>query len=267
MFNYVDTHCHLDLRQFDHDVSDVVRSAEQGGVGFLINPAIDVQSSAKIALMCQQFDSVYGAVGIHPNEIQPNYSNDLQQLSKLGEENKIKAIGEIGLDYYHKDVPYDIQKYAFQLQLDLASKLDLPVIIHSREAMADVEAILVSWAKKQEHTYENRKLGVMHSFEGDPETAVRLYKLGFFIGIGGPITYKNAELKRSVVTSLPLEAIVLETDSPYLAPEPFRGKRNMPAYIPLIGKRTAIIKGCSEGEVALITTQNALTLFNIGAVH
>jgi len=266
VLSYVDTHCHLDLTQFDNDVFQVVRSAEQAGVGFLINPAINIQSSIKIVQLCKQFDSVYGAVGIHPNDIGSNYSMDLLSLKELCGNKNVVAIGEIGLDKYHKDISFAMQKDVFQLQLDLAMELSLPVIIHSREAIVEVERILISWTAKQEKKAK-KKFGILHSFEGNPETAARLYKLGFLIGIGGPITYKNAELKRSVVASLPLEAIVLETDSPYLTPEPFRGRRNEPGYIPLIGRRTAIIKECSELEVASITTQNALTIFNIGAVH
>ena len=267
MLQYVDTHCHLDLAQFDGKIPQIIENARNAGVGRMINPAIHVRSSERIAAICDENPEVYGAVGIHPNDVPFNLDKDLESIAILATKMKIVAIGEIGLDAYHQDIPADLQMQAFYAQLELAAALMYPVIVHSRQTMDSVEKILSEWSHHHRSAFNGRYLGVLHAFEGDSACALRMFSQGYLIGLGGPITYKNAEQKRDVIKNLPLDAMVLETDSPYLTPEPLRGKVNEPAYIPLIGQRTAIIKGCSESEIAERTTQNAITLFNIGAVH
>lgn len=261
---YIDSHCHLDLPAFDEDRDEVILRAIEAGVGAIINPSINVTSSQNSLRIATANLSVYAAIGLHPNELNDTWQDDLESLIPFLDQEKVIAIGEIGLDRYHKDVPIETQKSAFISQLQIAREYRLPVIVHSREAIDDMYPILANWSNSCRLDDQKGPFGVLHSFEGNVESAMAFIDLGFLIGIAGPITYKNASDKHALAASLPISSMILETDSPYLTPAPHRGRRNEPAYLPQIGQRTAIIRGCVERNVMDATTFNAISLFSLG---
>lgn len=265
--HYVDTHCHLDLPHFDQDRDVVIARALDAGVEWFINPGIDIDSSKKILEMHRKYPQVLPAVGIHPNDITDDLSQSITELTSMLKNEDIRAIGEIGLDFYHKQVPPDLQEKALKMQLDLAAEHNLPVIIHSREALELITPILHDWSVRRVQPGHHIPLGVMHSFEGNYQQALSFIEMGFFISLAGPVTYKNAGLKHEIAGNIPLDCLLMETDAPYLTPAPFRGTRNEPAHLPQIGLRTAIIRMCDEAEVASATTQNASILFQLGVFH
>jgi TatD DNase family protein len=266
------------------------RAAEAGLTRILV-PGLDVESSRRAVELTARYSVIYAAVGIHPTEIDKMNVESLEKLRQLVERKKVVAIGEIGLDYYwvKEEDKRARQRTCLQEQLDLALALNIPVIIHLREA-GDVEDgpcthdllfILESWiagmSSPQKHLGDkpgiNGELtraaladrpGVLHSFSGSAESAERAVSLGFSIGVTGPVTYKNAEKRRQVIAGLPLERLLIETDAPYLAPQPYRGKRNEPAFVAHIADKIAEIHSCTPQEVAAVTTSNAARLFNWG---
>lgn len=264
---YIDTHCHLDLHHFDQDRDDVISRALDTGVDTIINPGIDVLSSRNILLLSKKHPQVLPSIGIHPNDIVDDYPSQFLEIRAMVQNEKIVAIGEIGLDDYHKDVPISIQTKVFQMQLDLAAEYDLPVIIHSRDTLGVISPILTGWAIERSNAGHHPPYGVMHSFEGDIHQAQEFIRAGFMISIAGPVTYKNAAIKHKLAEQLPLDSLLIETDSPYLTPVPYRGSRNEPAYLPQIGQRAAIIRVCDEADLAQATTRNASTLFHLGVTH
>ena len=257
----VDTHAHLDFPQFDADRESVLDRADAAGVGTIVNVGADLASSQRALALAASHPRIYAAVGIHPHDAKDLDGTTLSELGDLAGNPKVVAVGEIGLDYYRDRSPRDVQRWAFQTQLDWAAKLGKPVIIHDRNAHEEILAMLSEWAPGMKNTELVGRLGVLHTFSGDLTMAQRAIELGFYISISGPVTYRNAHQLPEIVRALPLERLLLETDCPYLTPEPYRGKRNEPAYIRLVGERIAALKGISLLELARVTTANAQRLF------
>jgi len=266
MVPFTDTHCHLDLNQFDHDRELILKRAWKAGIAWILNPGIDLETSQEaITLSKAHPGRINAAVGIHPNFGQPWNSNILGNIRTLAQESEVVAIGEIGLDYYRQHTPIDQQRIMFQAQLNLAAELGLPVVIHNREAIEDLMTILSKWHQDliQSNNPLTERPGVLHSYSADLDSAQAAIEMNFYLGIGGPVTFTNAPERKSVTKHLPLDHLLLETDAPYLAPHPHRGKRNEPAYIPLIAEEIAELHQISLREVAQVTFANARHLFNL----
>jgi TatD DNase family protein len=253
MTSFIDTHCHLDI--LESTPEETIIEAKQAGVQRMVTIAVDEPSLDFVSSTVQELPSVYGSVGFHPHDASKLTKSLLQKIRQLAEEqHKLIAIGEIGLDYHYMNSPAEIQQQAFRKQLQLAVELNLPVILHSREAETDTLNIL------QEFPVPSH--GVAHSFTSSIEMARTLVDMGWYLGINGIVTFKNAEDLRKVVRWLPLDRLLLETDSPFLAPIPFRGKPNKPAHIPAIATFIAELREISLEELAQQTTANAQRLFN-----
>ena len=253
MTSFIDTHCHLDI--LESTPEETIIEAKQAGVQRMVTIAVDEPSLDFVSSTVQEFPAVYGSVGFHPHDASKLTKSLLQKIRQLAEEqHKLIAIGEIGLDYHYMNSPAEIQQQAFRKQLQLAVELNLPVILHSREAETDTLNIL------QEFPVPSH--GVAHSFTSSIEMARTLVEMGWYLGINGIVTFKNAEDLRKVVRWLPLDRLLLETDSPFLAPIPFRGKPNKPAHIPAIATFIAELRDISLEELAQQTTANAQRLFN-----
>lgn len=251
--NIFDTHAHYDDDRFDEDRVSVFEYLKAQGVSNIINCGCDFESSKISIDFAKNNDFIYAAVGMHPNEMNDDSLSELKLISTLYDNEKIVAVGEIGLDYHYDFVAHDFQKQVFDKQLALAKQLDLPVIVHDREAHADTLDFL-----KQ---YQPR--GVVHCFSGSAEMAMEIVKLGMYIGIGGAITFKNARRAIEVVQAIPLERLLLETDAPYMTPVPFRGKRCDSGHIAYTAKKIAEVKNMDVQEVIDICNENAKRLFNI----
>ena len=265
MLTLTDTHCHLDFSAFDQDREAALERARQNGIQRIIDPGCDLASSKKAVQLANAHpEYVYAAVGIHPNDGVSWNATTLEELHLLAQQPGVVAIGEIGLDYYRHKVEPAMQQQIFRQQLQLAAALNLPVIIHNRQATADMQLILTEWVEllsKTNSPLVNRP-GVLHSFSDEVVTAQKMVSLNFYLGIGGPVTFQNARRNQEVVKELPLDRLLLETDSPFLTPHPHRGQRNEPAYIPLIAEKIAGLKQVSTANVAEITFQNAALLFS-----
>ncbi|MEQ8677440.1 MAG: TatD family hydrolase [Aggregatilineales bacterium] len=258
----IDTHCHINFNAYDDDRADLIERASDVGVKKIIIPAIDLETGEQILNLVDEYDGVYGAVGIHPNSTADFSSAEIDTIRKQTQHAKILAIGEIGLDYHWDKSPKAKQAEAFEEQLALAAKLELPVIIHNREASEDVMAILESWITTLPDSLKSRP-GVLHSFSAPRTIAERALDASFYLGFTGPITYKNADDLRHIAARVPLDRLLVETDGPFLTPTPFRGKRNEPAYIPYIVERLASLKTISVEKLTEATTANAIRLFKI----
>ena len=258
----VDTHCHINFDSYDVDRADVLMRAATAGVQTIINPAVDLATSHEILKLTEQCGGVYAAVGIHPNSTVDFDDSMITEIEALAHNAKVVAIGEIGLDYHWRESPKETQWKAFEAQLALAKQLELPVIIHNREASEDVMNILDQWVKDLPPKIKERP-GVMHSFSAPEAIATRALAVGFYLGFTGPITYKNADQLRHIAATVPLDRMLVETDGPFLTPVPYRGKRNEPAYIPLIVERLASIKQMSIEALGAATTENAYRLFEM----
>ncbi len=245
---FVDTHCHL----IKDDIEETVREAIRNKVIKILGNSSNVEEAKELIKISKIYDEIEVAIGVHPSEIATISKNYLAELRELIENNDVVAIGEIGLDYHYIKDNKNLQVKIFKEQLDLAKEYNLPVIIHDRDATKDIIDILKEYKLK----------GVIHCYGGSLETAKELIKMGFLLGIGGVLTFKNAQKLVNVVKNISLEYIILETDSPYLAPEPYRGKTNAPKYIPIIAKKIAEIKNITVKEVGKITTSNAQSLFD-----
>ena len=265
MIPYTDTHCHLDFNRFDEDREQVLSRAWKAGLVKIVNPGIDLDTGqAAITLAQNNPGRIFAAVGIHPNYGLPWTADLLPALRKQSQNPGVVAIGEIGLDYYRQHTPFEQQRMMFRDQLDLAAEVELPVILHNRDATGDLMRILSDWHTSlvnTDHPLADRP-GVLHSYSADLETALAGISLGFYIGIGGVVTFNNAVDLKAIVRNLPLTHLLLETDAPFLTPHPHRGKRNEPAYIPLIAEEIARLHNISPKEVAEITFANAQRLFN-----
>ena len=262
MSHMIDTHCHLDFDRYDEDREAVVERAHAAGVQQIIIPATDIPSCEKAQQLANEFDEIYFAAGIHPNDIGTWDDTVLQTIQQFAQHPKCVAIGEIGLDYYWDKTSRDVQIAVFQQQLALAARLELPVIIHNRESSEDVISILEDWYATLPSTLQKRP-GVLHSFSGDWSMAERALAINFYLGFTGPITFKKAEETRRIAQRTPLERILVETDGPFLTPVPYRGKRNEPAYIPYIVEQLASLHDLPRDKMASITTDNAVRLFNL----
>ncbi|MFZ5922320.1 MAG: TatD family hydrolase [Chloroflexota bacterium] len=270
--NLTDTHCHLDLDRFDADRPDVIRRAEAVGVSRILIPSLTLDSSRAAVKLAASHPMLYTAIGIHPTDSLTWDNVTPAALSELAASPKVVAIGEIGLDYYWDAAPHEHQRRVLKEQLALAAELELPVVIHLREAedapdgecASDLIKLLGEWVAglRSRNDPLAERPGVLHSFSGSLETAREAIRLGFYIGITGPVTYKNAEEKRNIVRQLPLTRLLIETDSPFLAPVPQRGKRNEPAFVRLVAGKIAELHSKTEAQVAETTTANAARLFS-----
>lgn len=252
-----ETHGHYDDERFDEDREELLQECFNQGIDLIMNIGADVESSKATVALTEKYPHIYGAVGVHPNEVGDMKDHDIDELEKLAACEKIMAIGEIGLDYYYEDNPSkEVQKHWFVSQLNLARKVSLPVVIHSRDAAKDTLDIM-----KEEKAGEIG--GVVHCFSYGIEMAREYLNMGFFLGVGGVLTFSNGKKLKEVVEYAPLSSLVLETDSPYLCPVPFRGQRNSALNIPYIAKELAAIKGISEEEVYKVTYENGKRLYRM----
>ncbi len=256
---YFDTHCHLNHPDFSEDVEAVLENARLAGVGKIIVPGWDASSSQKAVQMAEAYPQLYAAVGIHPTEWNHFSEADLAVIGALATHPRVVAIGEIGLDYYHSPLDKSAQKYLLRSMLKIADSAQKPVILHSRESMDDILVLMNDWI----HDFPQRKFepGVFHAFEGDLKQANDSINLGFMLGVGGPVTYKNAQLKKEVFSSIPVEKILLETDAPYLAPVPQRGKRNEPGFLKYVSPVLAELRTTSESELIEQILKNSNKMF------
>jgi len=263
----VDSHCHLDVAQFDGDRVAVLERAQAAGVGLIVNPGIDLVHCRQAIALAEQQAAVYVAVGIHPNSSEDCSTRTIDELRTLAQHPKVVAIGEIGLDYYWDKVDPKEQAYAFRLQLDLAAELGLPVIIHNRDATDDMVTMLAEWVAGvrcgMSPLAARPFWGVLHAFGGDLALAQRAYEWNFVLGLGGAITFRNAQRLQEVVAQIALDRLMLETDAPYLTPHPYRGQRNEPAYIPLICAQVAQLRGIAPSAVAQATSAVAYRFFGL----
>ena len=251
-----DTHAHLDDHAFDEDRRELLASLPEKGIGLLMNPGCSYESSRNAIALSEQYDYIYAAVGSHPDaadEVDDALIAKYRELCK--QHPKVKAIGEIGLDYHYEDIPREIQKKAFRLQMELARELDLPVIVHEREAHEDGLKIVDEFPTVK---------GVFHCYSGSLELAKELIKRGWYIGFTGVLTFKNARKAIEVAANIPLDRIVIETDCPYMAPVPFRGKRNAPGLVCYMADKLAELRGISPEEAARITLENGKRLYRLG---
>ena len=257
----VDSHAHIGAPRFDSDRDKVMERAREAGISFVFDVGSDLESSKKAIGLTQQYDEVYAVIGFHPHNASRMINGDLETLAELTQQPKVVAIGEIGLDFYRNLSPRDTQIESFKRQLELAEKLGLPVVIHSRDAQQEVLGILTDWA---EHSGQDKPLGVLHCFSGDIELAGRYIEMGFLISIAGPVTYRNSHAV-DIARDIPLEKLVVETDCPYLAPHPYRGKRNEPSYLSFVVEKIGQIRGIPSDLIAEQTTNNAIRLFRLAS--
>ncbi len=250
-----DTHAHYDDQQFDIDRETLLQSMEEQGVGTIVNASATVESWQKVLKLTEQYPFLYGMIGVHPDEVGALDEERFQEMERLLREEKIAAVGEIGLDYYWDNESHDIQKKWFIRQLELARKTGLPVNIHSREAAADTMQILKEYGQGMK--------AIIHCYSYSKEMAEEYVKMGYLLGIGGVVTFKNARKLKEVVQAVPISHLVLETDCPYLAPEPNRGKRNSSIYLQNVAKAIAELKGMTTEEVIQITEANAKAFYQI----
>jgi TatD DNase family protein len=270
---FTDTHCHLNFNKFDPDRADAIARAEAAGVTRFLVPGLDLKSSRAAIRLAESNPKIFAAVGFHPTDLDKFSEDDFAQVKALAEHPKVAAIGEIGLDHYwvKEEAKRERQRELLRRQLAFAAEVGKPVVIHMREegdawfgdASAQLLDILTAWTRelREKNNPLAARPGVLHSFNGNLETAQKAIEMGFFIGVTGPVTYKNAELKRGIIYQLPITNLLIETDSPFLAPVPHRGQRNEPAFVREIADKIAEIKSRSKEEVAALTTENAARLF------
>ena len=249
-----DTHAHLNDPAFDPDREELMAGLADKGIGFVMNAGCSLESSRDIIRMAENYPWLYASVGSHPDSADEVNEEVIEIYRRLCQNEKVKAIGEIGLDYYYEDIPREIQKQAFRMQMALAKEVDLPVIIHERDAHDDGMRIVKEFPTVK---------GVFHCYSGSAEMARQLVNMGWYIGFTGVLTFKNARKAVETAASIPLDRIVLETDCPFMAPEPYRGKRNDPGYLPKMAEKLAEIRGISVEEAIAATTENAKRLYRI----
>lgn len=249
-----DTHAHLNDEAFHADREELIASLPQKKITPVMNPGCNLEDSKKGIALAEKYDFVYCAVGSHPDSADEVNESVIEEYRDLCRHPKVKAIGEIGLDYHYEDIPRQLQKKAFIMQMELAKETGLPVIVHERDAHEDGLAIVKSFPTVQ---------GVFHCFSGSAELARQLVDLGWYIGFTGVLTFKNARRAIEAAAAIPLERIVLETDCPYMAPEPYRGRRNDPTYLYRMAEKLGEIRGISAEEAAAITAQNGKRLYSI----
>lgn len=253
---FIDTHVHLNADQYEEDLQEVIDRALEAKVERMVVIGFDRKTIERTMQLIEQYDFVYGVIGWHPVDAIDCTQQDLEWIEQLASHPKIVGIGETGLDYYWDKSPKDVQQELFRKQIQLAQKINLPIVIHNRHATGDVVQIL-----REENAASVG--GVMHCFSGSVETARECIAMNFMISLGGPVTFKNARLPKEVATEIALEHLMIETDAPYLAPHPHRGKRNEPAFVPLVAEEIARLKGLTIEEIAQATTANAKNFFGI----
>ncbi|QNO16654.1 TatD family hydrolase [Alkalicella caledoniensis] len=253
----IDSHCHMENPKYQGNVDDLIRDCVDEGIIAMVNTGYDIPSSKQSILLSEKYEQVYATVGIHPHDAKESQQGYLNQLGDLSKNSKVVAIGEIGLDYYYDLSPRETQKMVFAQQLSLSFDLKKPFVIHQRDAMGDMLSIIDDFPNPING-------GVFHCYSGSLETAKELVKKGYMLSIGGPITFKNAKKTVEVVKNIPLEYLLVETDCPYLTPEPYRGKLNYPYYVKYVIEKIAQIKGVEPEEVAAKTTTNANKFFRLG---
>lgn len=250
-----DTHAHYDDKQFDADRTALLDSMEAGGIGAIVNASATVGSWEKVLELTEKYPFVYGMIGVHPDEVGSLDEEKFLRMEQLLKKEKIVAVGEIGLDYYWDNESHDVQKEWFIRQLELARRLNMPVNIHSREAAADTMEIMKAHGSGMK--------AIIHCYSYSREMALEYVRMGYLIGVGGVVTFKNAKKLKETVKAVPLSNIVLETDCPYLAPEPNRGKRNSSLNLPYVAQAVAELKGVTVEEVVKRTAENAKAFYKI----
>lgn len=253
---FIDTHVHLNAEQYNEDLQDVIARALEAGVNQMVVIGFDQKTIKRAIELAEEYDFIYAVVGWHPVDAIDCTDEDLQWIEELASHPKVVAIGETGLDYHWDKSPKEIQQQVFRKQIQLAQRVNLPLVIHNRDATEDVVKIL-----QEEHAEKTG--GVMHCFGGSVETAKTCIDMNFMISLGGPVTFKNAKKPKEVAMEIPLEWLMIETDAPYLAPHPHRGKRNEPGLVPLVAEEIARLKGVSIEEVAQATTENAKRFYKL----
>jgi len=251
-----DTHVHLNVRQFDDDREETINRAREAGVSNMVVVGFDHETIPKAIELAEQYEFIYAAVGWHPVDAIDFTDKELGMLKDLSAHPKVVALGEMGLDYHWDKSPKSVQKQVFRKQIRLAKKLNMPIIIHNREATEDIITIL---REEEAETIG----GIMHCYSDSPDYIEASLAMNFYISLGGPVTFKNATLPKEVAKMVPLERLLIETDCPYLTPHPYRGKRNEPAYVTLIAEKIAELRGLSVEELAQATTENAKRLFRL----
>src|SRR5690625_1492580 len=251
-----DTHVHLNARQFMEDREEVIQSAFDAGVKYMVVVGFDHETIPLAIEIAEQYDSIYAAIGWHPVDAIDMTDEDFKWIEELCSHPKVVALGEMGLDYHWDKSPKDVQKDVFRKQIQLAKKINMPIIIHNREATEDIIKIL-----KEENAHEVG--GIMHCYSDSVKYVNQCLEMNFYISLGGPVTFKNATLPKEVATYVPIDRLLIETDAPYLTPHPYRGKRNEPAYVKLVAEKIAELRGISFEELSKITKKNAFHLFKI----
>ena len=252
---FYDTHAHYDDGRFDSDREELLTRLHREGVALINNIGTDVPSSREAIALAERYDFIYAVVGGWPGNVGDMTEADLEAYRQMCSHEKVVAIGEIGLDYYYDDVPREVQKHWFRRQLDLAAELQMPVVIHERDAHGDAMEIV--------REYADRVTGVFHCFSGSAEMAKELVRLGWYVSFTGVVTFKNARKTVEAAAAIPLDHIMIETDAPYLAPVPYRGRRNHSGYVPEVAKKIAEIRGLTTEEVAKATMENGKRFFRI----
>lgn len=252
----IDSHAHIEMKEFDNDREEVIERAKQAGVDFIITVGTNLSLSRKAVKLAEQHENIYAAIGVHPHDVGKINNKTYDELKELAGRKKVVAYGEIGLDYFRNLAPQELQIKRFGEQLSLAKELKLPVIIHSRQANDQSLKIIKASGVQR---------GVFHCFSGDYEMARQCLDWGFYLSVPGVVTFNKSKIMQDVVRKVPLTSLLLETDCPYLTPDPHRGTRNEPAYIVHTAKKVAEIKGISWEEAATVTAQNTINLFNINA--
>lgn len=247
---FIDTHVHLNADQYDEDLQDVILRAREKGVQKMVVIGFDTKTIKRAISIAESDPDIYAVVGWHPVDAVDCTEEDLKWIEELAAHEKVVGIGETGLDYYWDKSPKEVQQEIFRKQIRLAQRVDLPLIIHNRDATGDVMRIL-----KEEEAHLTG--GIMHCFGGSVETARESIDMNFMISLGGPVTFKNAKTPKEVAAEIDIAHLLIETDAPYLAPHPYRGKRNEPSYVPLVAEEIARLKGLTVEEVARVTTENA----------
>ncbi|AKG75158.1 TatD family hydrolase [Salinicoccus halodurans] len=252
----IDTHVHLNADQYDEDLEAVMQRAEEAGVEKMVVVGFDRKTIERTMELMEKYENVYGVIGWHPVDAVDCTDEDLDWIESLSVHEKIVGIGETGLDYHWEKSPHDVQKEVFKKQIALARRVKLPIIIHNRNATEDCIEIL-----KSEGAHEIG--GIMHAFSGDESDADTIIDMNFYVSLGGPVTFKNAQEPKDIAVHVPIEKLLVETDAPFLTPHPYRGKRNEPAYVKLVAEKIAELRGMTYEDLAAQTTKNAETLFGI----
>ena len=252
-----DSHAHMDTEEFNEDRAEVLERIHSGKISYVLNPGVDLTSSQDAVKLAEEYPWIYAAVAYHPHETRHLSLDILDEIEALAAHPKVKAIGEIGLDYYWDHSPRDLQQFWFRQQIRLAEKLEMPIIIHDREAHGDIYQILM-----EESAFDKIKV-LFHCYSGSAEFAKQLREKDCYFSIAGPVTYKNNKKAAGILAEIPLDRMLVETDAPFLTPEPFRGKRNDPSYIEHTVQKVAELKGLSFEEVAAVTSENAKRFFGI----